>query len=652
MTKRFVSDSAVRRLVSRLWFAALCAATALLPARGRAQVSQTDTPRVCTAGGWCWENPQPQGEHINAIWGDDERDAWAVGESVVLHWNGDRWAAEQDVRSNLLAVGGTPTNVWTVGADGTVLHLSRGAGWEAMPPLPDRQGTDISGTARNDVWGADGANLFRWDGGRWNRVPVVHKGESLRLQSVWARLPDDVWAVGSCQGAVFSAHWNGKTWSISPTGLRLDDGRLRLSGNEASGVWLEAGRFLLHWQDDHWASLPERSGFTVVLGPRRVVSVDPYRIRIWSGASWMTIGPGPGVNPLTIWGTSADRLWASAGYGRMLRWDGRRWSDWPKATLRETTVALAGTRDDLWALGENATNGPGMLRRKADLWSQVTSPSRLLPEADRVNVELKALAVHAAADAWIVGGRGPAVIATQEGPDVHVPPVCFIAHWNGRRWTRKACPKGRQDQLRTIWAAARDDVWASGKEGLIHWNGRSWSRVPIKNGERITALAGTSSSDVWAALMPMSSCLPEFLHHGERWQTVESPSRLPSDCSGVLQVRAIWAHRPDLAWAVGSQGLVLRWDGKAWRAVVSGTKADLNAVTGTGDDDVWIVGQSGTILHWNGSKFSTPVDGPRDHLYSVWADHPEVMVGGYAGRILRWSRTSAQSPGSAPDKRP
>ncbi len=49
---------------------------------------------------------------------------------------------------------------------------------------------------------------------------------------------------------------------------------------------------------------------------------------------------------------------------------------------------------------------------------------------------------------------------------------------------------------------------------------------------------------------------------GSGWERVESGT------DRTLQ--AVWAGGPDEAWAVGAEGTVLRWDGRAWRRVDAG----------------------------------------------------------------------------------
>lgn len=95
-------------------------------------------PRLCTAEGWCWENPLPQGHTLNAGWRVDTRHAWFVGEArTILFWDGERSSLQHNPAppiTNLLAVqGSSPTEVYAVGSQGVILHFN-GTQWEREQP--------------------------------------------------------------------------------------------------------------------------------------------------------------------------------------------------------------------------------------------------------------------------------------------------------------------------------------------------------------------------------------------------------------------------------------------------------------------------------------------------------------------------------------
>ena len=79
---------------------------------------------------------------------------------------------------------------------------------------------------------------------------------------------------------------------------------------------------------------------------------------------------------------------------------------------------------------------------------------------------------------------------------------------------------------------------------ILHGDGLTWKRVKIAGGAPLRAITGTAANDVWA---------------------------------------------------VGDGGTVVRWNGKAWASVPSGTTADLLAVTKAPGGSVWIGGVRGIL---------------------------------------------------------
>jgi hypothetical protein len=61
-------------------------------------------------------------------------------------------------------------------------------------------------------------------------------------------------------------------------------------------------------------------------------------------------------------------------------------------------------------------------------------------------------------------------------------------------------------------------------------------------------------------------------------------------------LHAAWVVSPTDAIAVGAGGLIVQFDGTAWKPVESGTTEDLIALWGSGVQRVWAVGANGTIV--------------------------------------------------------
>jgi hypothetical protein len=124
------------------------------------------------------------------------------------------------------------------------------------------------------------------------------------------------------------------------------------------------------------------------------------------------------------------------------------------------------------------------------------------------------------------------------------------------------------------------------------------------------------------------------------WTTVPSPNEVPGnnhlygvDASGASNVWAVGGFRPPTSGA--SHGLVLRYDGVAWRSISrTGLPGDetLRGVDAVSATDVWVAGQRPAGLlryetvaaHWNGTTWTrepTPNGNPGgfNHLYGIAA---------------------------------
>jgi hypothetical protein len=111
-------------------------------------------PGLCDGLGWCWENPQPQGRHLNAVWAFGPDDLWAVGDSgTILRWDGTGW------------------------------YL-----------LTSQTGPDLFG-----LWAAGPDDLWiseRYGAQRWNRDGMVRRDTFGDGYLIWGSSATDVWVGG------------------------------------------------------------------------------------------------------------------------------------------------------------------------------------------------------------------------------------------------------------------------------------------------------------------------------------------------------------------------------------------------------------------------------------------------------------------------
>lgn len=112
-------------------------------------------------------------------------------------------------------------------------------------------------------------------------------------------------------------------------------------------------------------------------------------------------------------------------------------------------------------------------------------------------------------------------------------------------------------------------AWAVGCTGggtaILHWNGTAWAQVPSPSpgspsGDCLVGVAATSARNAWAVGTAGNRNFFILRWNGTAWTQVPSPS--PGHGDQLTSVAVTSARN---AWAVGSGGLILHWNGTAWR---------------------------------------------------------------------------------------
>lgn len=176
-----------------------------------------------------------------------------------------------------------------------------------------------------------------------------------------------------------------------------------------------------------------------------------------------------------------------------------------------------------------------------------------------------------------------------------------LYHYDGSAWNSVAIDNQNVINIRKFWGSGSQDIWAVGNRVILHYDGTQWSIV--NQGTFISYLAdihGSSQSDIWAVgENGLPGDMPLILHYnGSAWSESFRPT---NDLLGVL------ALRPNLAWAVGRGGTVLKWDGMSWvqdMTVRGVTTQMLRSLYGTSESSLWVVGDD-TLLHFDGSRWTS-----------------------------------------------
>lgn len=91
---------------------------------------------------------------------------------------------------------------------------------------------------------------------------------------------------------------------------------------------------------------------------------------------------------------------------------------------------------------------------------------------------------------------------------------------------------------------------------------------------------------------------------------------------GTARIGGIWGSGASDIYVVGAGGMVLRFDGAAWKAVSVGVTVTLHDVWGTSPSDVYVVGAEGTALHYDGAAWKAMASGTKASLRSIWGSGP------------------------------
>jgi len=293
-------------------------------------------------------------------------------------------------------------------------------------------------------------------------------------------------------------------------------------------------------------------------------------------------------------------------------------------TLRAVRINCVGCPvATAWAVGDSGT----VLYYDGAIWSTVTTG---LPNIHKIN--LYALRNTGSAGLWAVGDSGKIAYSANDGvtwnylanpaPDtalfaidevgsgadtlyaVGVGGVIIRSTNGGTTWSRQT--SGTTDTLFKTGGPSSHDVYAGGQAGtLLHYDGTTWS--PDLTGSAASLHDGDGAGDVNGLTdLWFVGTGGTILHSatGASGTWTPQPSGATQDLFGLLGNHSLYVSDPigkTDVFAVGSGGTIVHWNGLAWSPMVSGTSANLTAITFGGNQapfiDWWAVGSGGKILH-------------------------------------------------------
>ena len=507
------------------------------------------------------------------------------------------------------AWGSSPSSVWVVGDNGTILHYD-GTKWNShISSLNGRYGVNAS--------------------------YALQQFKLMNLHDVWGVSPTEIYAVGGrtcnsssttqCDLAVL--RYDGKRWEP-----------IHVAGGPALGaVWAGGGQIfalstkgnLLHYDGNTWSSpTPKQTYLTDVWGtsPSNVYAVGLFgKVLRFDGSAWNTVNSGSSSHFQAVWGSSASDVYVVGYSGAVVRFDGQGWAKMPGIPKQSLLAVSGSSATNVYVSGANGTN----LRYDGTQWINLGLP----PVPPGVMVQGKTT-IHGL---WVHPGGVFATAGRKYGCSGKVC-TAGIFRFDQQKSAWSTIAQGFASTLNDVWSSAAGQAVAVGTScGLnatkgkcaavaLQRKGAQWVPMGPVPGAGLHAVWGSGASDHFAVGYQGTI----VRHDGTKWQAMNSGA-------GSAALYGVWGSSPSNVFAVGAKGIILRFNGSKWTPMASGTSANLTAVHGFSPTAVFAASDQGQVLRFDGSGWK-PTNTQHTHsLSALWGTSPtDLYAGGSNTFLLRY----------------
>lgn len=248
--------------------------------------------------------------------------------------------------------------------------------------------------------------------------------------------------------------------------------------------------------------------------------------------------------------------------------------------LQAITGFVSGSSLTIWAVGKNSMIVKGDGRKFTGARVSTTA------------YEFNGVWPESIGTAWVVGNGG------------------IVLRDTGTGWVDMA--SGTTQDLYAISSGQSIVTVGSDKTNGRVWGGIQWTDARHSSGFRMNGLwtkrnyyfsVGESSAAYYATEAP-------------------GPWFACPTSGSATNFKGIWGVDIDNAYAVGTGGVISKYDGIRWTGSVVTPGSNLNAIWGNSQNDIWAVGDGGTVVHYDGKIWNSATGVALDNynIYGVWGD--------------------------------
>jgi hypothetical protein len=220
----------------------------------------------------------------------------------------------------------------------------------------------------------------------------------------------------------------------------------------------------------------------------------------------------------------------------------------------------------------------------------------------------------------------------------------LITHWDGKSWTTWKLQQYKV--LSAVWGTSSSNLYAVGEAGLVlHYNGTNWTQQQSRTELSIVDIWGVDNSHIFASGLQGSTASGILLESdGHLWNTIMKGVINPDSSTLYGEFESVWGNSSDKLILVGSlcyEGTTENWKlsdipyNSPGNNIVGLTA--MNHVRGDASNNIFICGDRDLIIHWNGKSWNIYYQffdkTKQSSLDGVWVKDKSVFIVGYENSL-------------------